>query len=51
MTTDNQCLRNKIDLSWHPLLVDFVLVGQKLEQLGFTYHKGEVIIVGPFDYA
>jgi len=30
---------------WHPLLEDFILVGQKLEQLGFTYYNGKVNIV------
>jgi hypothetical protein len=32
-------------LNWHPLLTDFILLGQKLEQLGFTYFKGRVAIV------
>lgn len=27
------------------LLSDFILVAQKLEQLGFTYHNGQVIVV------
>lgn len=31
-------------LSWHPLVEDFVLVGQKLEKLGFVYHRGSVIV-------
>ena len=31
----------------NPLLADFILVGQKLEQLGFTYYKGKVIIIEP----
>ena len=26
---------------------DFILVGQKLEQLGFTYFKGKVVIIEP----
>jgi len=34
-------------LSWHPLLSDFILLGQKLEQLGFTYYKGKVTVVDP----
>ena len=31
----------------NPFLADFILVGQKLEQLGFTYYKGKVIIIEP----
>jgi hypothetical protein len=27
------------------LPVDFILVAQKLEKLGFVYHKGKVVIV------
>jgi hypothetical protein len=30
---------------WHPLVEDFILVGQKLEQLGFIYHKGRIVLV------
>ena len=33
-------------LDWHPLFSDFVILGQKLEQLGFTYYKGIVTIIG-----
>jgi hypothetical protein len=29
---------------WHTVLLDFILVAQKLEQLGFTYHKVKVVI-------
>lgn len=29
----------------NPLLTDFTLVGQKLEQLGFTYYKGVVLLI------
>jgi len=29
---------------WHPLVEDFVLVAQKLEGLGFGYHRGNIII-------
>lgn len=36
-------------LNWHPLLGDFILVGQKLEKLGFTYFKGKVIVVQPLE--
>jgi len=32
-------------LNWHPFLVDFILVGRKLEQLGFTYFKGSVKVI------
>ena len=32
---------------WHPLLSDFILLGQKLEQLGFTYFKGTVTVMDP----
>lgn len=30
---------------WHPLVRDFILVGRKLEKLGFIYSKGGVIVV------
>lgn len=32
-------------LSWHPFLSDFIVLGQKLEQLGFTYFKGSVTVI------
>ncbi len=32
-------------LNWHPLVADFILVGQKLEQLGFTYSHGKVTVM------
>lgn len=32
---------------WHPLVEDFLLVGNKLEQLGFRYFKGSVTIIDP----
>ena len=32
-------------LNWHPLIADFILVARKLEQLGFVYNKGSVIVV------
>lgn len=32
---------------WHPLLSDFILLGQKLEKLGFTYFKGTVTVIDP----
>jgi len=31
----------------NPLLTDFLMVGQKLEKLGFIYDRGNVIIVEP----
>jgi hypothetical protein len=34
-------------LNWHPFLSDFILVGSKLEQLGFTYYKGKVTLIDP----
>jgi hypothetical protein len=34
-------------LSWHSLIEDFILVGQKLEKLGFTYCRGRVINIDP----
>lgn len=39
---------------WHPLVDDFIFVGQKLENLGFIYHHGSVLIVEStesWDYA
>lgn len=30
-----------------PILADFILVAQKLEQLGFTYTLGRVILTIP----
>ena len=29
----------------HTIFLDYILVAQKLEQLGFTYYNGNVIIV------
>jgi len=34
-------------VSWHPLVVDFLLVGQKLKKFGFVYNQGDVIIIEP----
>ena len=34
-------------LNWHPFLSDFILIGQKLEQLGFICYKGKVAVVDP----
>lgn len=32
---------------WHPLVEDFVLVGRKLERLGFTCYEGKVTTIEP----
>jgi hypothetical protein len=32
-------------LNWHPLIADFILVGRKLEKLGFIYSGGKVIVL------
>ena len=32
-------------LNWHPLIADFILVGRKLEELGFIYSRGKVIVI------
>lgn len=31
----------------NPLVADFILVGRKLEKLGFIYYAGRVTIVEP----
>jgi len=36
-------------LTWHPLVTDFILVGRRLEKLGFIYHKGNVLIVEGYE--
>lgn len=35
----------------NPLVADFILIGQKLERLGFIYNKGDVVIFEPIDEA
>lgn len=30
--------------TWHPLVSDFILVGQKLKKLGFVYSYGEFLL-------
>jgi len=35
-------------LNWHLLIADFILVGQRLEELGFIYSQGRVVIVHDF---
>lgn len=42
-----QKLAGDKSLSWHPVVEDFILAGRKLEQLGFVYSKGGVIIIDP----
>jgi hypothetical protein len=32
---------------WHTLLRDFLIVANKLEELGFVYYRGNVVIVEP----
>ncbi|HEX6258572.1 MAG TPA: hypothetical protein VFZ48_03770 [Candidatus Saccharimonadales bacterium] len=34
-------------LNWHPFLSDIIKIGQKLEQLGFTYLNGTVLVIDP----
>jgi len=36
-------------LSWHPLIKDFIIVGWKLEQLGFVHSNSGVIVIEPED--
>jgi hypothetical protein len=36
-------------LNWHPSLADFILVGQRLERLGFTYYNGSVSVIDPME--
>jgi hypothetical protein len=31
-------------LSWHPLIGDLIVLGQKLEKLGFIYSNNKVIV-------
>lgn len=33
----------------NPFLSDFILIGQKLEKLGFTYYKSKVTVVDPVE--
>jgi hypothetical protein len=39
------CMAGHTSRVGNPFLLDFILVAQRLEQLGFTYFKGKVIIV------
>lgn len=31
----------------NPVVLDFILVGQKLGELGFSYHKNRVMVLHP----
>jgi hypothetical protein len=33
----------------HTIFLDYILIAQKLEQLGFTYYKGKVTIAEPIE--
>lgn len=46
----NNNLAGRESDGWHPLVADFILVGQKLEELGFIYNKGAVAIVTTEQY-
>lgn len=35
--------------TWNTLFKDYTLVAQKLEQLGFTYSNGKVIVIEPLE--
>jgi hypothetical protein len=37
-------------VTWRPLISDFILVGQKLENLGFVYGHGSVVIIEHVEY-
>lgn len=41
----NNFMAGRESLNWHPLITDFILVGQKLEQLGFIYSRQTVILI------
>ena len=41
----NNLMAGDGSLSWHPLIADFILVGQKLEEFGFIYSGGKVIVL------
>ena len=36
-----------IDLSWNQVEASILLMYQKLEQLGFVYYNGKVVIIEP----
>jgi len=35
--------------AWNPLIVDFIQLARKLEELGFTYHRKNVFIIEPVE--
>jgi hypothetical protein len=41
----NNLMAGDESLKWHRLIADFILVGQKLEQLGSIYCNGRVTIL------
>jgi hypothetical protein len=47
MYLENNYLAGDESSAGNPSLADFTLAGLKLEQLGFTYDKGSVVIVYP----
>lgn len=42
----DKCLAGDESLNWHPLIADFIIVGRKLEELGFIYDHGRVLVLG-----
>jgi len=52
MTQAGACvilLAGKTSCAGNPLVSDFVLTAQKLEKLGFSYHKEGVIVAEPLE--
>jgi len=45
MMTNIQRLAGDEYFNWHPLIADFITLGRKLENLGFIYHRGNVLLV------
>ena len=43
----NNTLAGDESLNWHPFLSDVIKIGRKLEELGFTYHNGSVLVIDP----
>jgi hypothetical protein len=41
------CMAGYTSRVGNPILTDFLLLAEKLEQLGFTYYNGKVSIVDP----
>lgn len=40
----NNLMAGRESLSWHQLLDDFIFVGRKLENLGFIYNHGKIML-------